>query len=79
MGVYCLPCIILVSALSSAVLSEEENLMVQSVIRRLSGDIYFITVSNSESTFDVCFDGGNLTFLVSERRCVNNEEFFNSE
>ena len=75
MGVYSLPCIILVSALSS-VTGEEENSMVQSVNRRLSGDIY--TVSNSTVNF-ACSDGGNLTFLVSERRCVSNEEFFDGE
>ena len=80
MGVYCLPFIlILVSALSSVALSKEENSMVYSVSRRLSGDIYnTITLSNSTCHF-VCTDGDNLTFLVSERRCVNNKEFFNGE
>ena len=80
MDVYCLPCIlILVSALSSVALSEEENSMVYSVNRRLSGDVYnTITVSNSTG-HSVCSDDGNLTFLVSERRCVNNEKFFNGE
>ena len=76
MGMYCLPCIILVSVLSSVVLSEEEKSMVQSVNRRLSGDIY--NVFNSTVHF-ACSDGGNLTFLVSEKRCVNNEELFNGE
>ena len=83
MGVYCLPRIlILVSALSSVALSEEENSMVYSVNRRLNGDVYntIITLSNSTGHFVCSDDGmGNLTFLVSERRCVNNEEFFNGE
>ena len=81
MDVYCLPCIlILVSALSSVALSEEENSMVYSVNRRLNGDVYntIITVPNSTG-HSVCSDDGNLTFLVSDRRCVNNEEFFNGE
>ena len=79
MGVYCLPCIILVSALSSVALSEEEKSMVHSVNRRLSGDIYnTITLPNSTCSF-ACSDGGNLTFVVSERRCVSNEEFFDGE
>ena len=81
MGVYCFPFIlILVSALSSVALSEEENSMVYSVSRRPSGDIYTITLPNSTVHFVCSNDGmGNLTFLVSERRCVNNEEFFNGE
>ena len=59
--------------------SEEENSMVYSVSRRLSGDVYnTITLSNSTGHF-ICSGDGNLTFLVSERRCVNNEEFFNGE
>ena len=81
MGVYCLPCIILVSALGSVALSEEENSIVYLVRRRLSGDIYnTITVSNSTGHI-VCSndDTGNLTFLVSEKRCVDNEELFNGE
>ena len=79
MGVYCLPCIILVSALSSVALSEEENSMIELVNRRLSGDICnTITVSNSTGHC-ACSDGGNFTFLVSERRCINNEDFFNGE
>ena len=81
MGVHCLPCIILVSALISVVLSEDEKSIVYSVSRRLSGDIYnTITVSNSTVHFVCSNDGmGNLTFLVSEKRCINNEELFNGE
>ena len=80
MGVYCLPCIlILVSALNSVALSEKEKSIVYSVSRRLSGDVYnTITVSNSTAHF-ACSYGVNPTFLISERRCVNNEEFFNGE
>ena len=48
----------------------------RSVSRRLSGDSY--GVYNS-SELSVCHDGGNLTFLVSERRCINNEELFNGK
>ena len=77
MGVYCLPCIILVSALSSVALGEEENSVLHSVNRRLSGDIIY-TLPNSTVHFS-CSDGDNVTFLVSERRCVNNEELFNGE
>ena len=76
MGVCCLSCIILVSTLSSIVLSKEENSIVYSVNRRLSGDIY--TLSNLTGHI-VCSEDGSPTFLVSEKRCVNNEEFFNGE
>ena len=42
------------------------------VNRRISGDIYY---SNNNSL--ACNDDDNITFLVSERRCVKNEELFN--
>ena len=65
--------------MSSVALSEEENSIIYSVSRRLSGDVYTtITLSNSTGHF-VCSDYGSLTFLVSERRCINNEEFFNGK
>ena len=76
MGVYCLSCIILVSALSSVALSKEENSIVYSVTRRLLVDIY--TLFNSTG-HNVCSEDGSLTFLVSEKRCVNNKDFFNGE
>ena len=81
MGVYYSPCIILVSALISVALSKEENSIVYLVSRRLSGDIYnTITVSYSTGHMVCSNDGtGNLTFLVSEKRCIDNEELFNGE
>ena len=78
-GVYYLPCIILVSALTpmiSVALNKEENSIVYSVTRRPSGDIY--TLYNSTGHI-VCSEDGSPTFLVSEKRCVNNKDFFNGE
>ena len=43
-----------------------------SVIRRVTGDIYYVTSSN----YFICHDD-DVTFLVSERRCVRNQELFN--
>ena len=51
--------------------------MVQSVNRQLSGDSY--TAYNSPSKGSTCHDDNNLTLLVSERRCVKNEELFNGK
>ena len=48
---------------------------VLSVSRRLTGDTYTLTHNNSHIQI-ICLDS-NLTFLVSERRCVENEELFN--
>ena len=43
------------------------------VTRRLTGDIYYDNLSN----YYICRDDDNLTFLVSERRCVKNQELLN--
>ena len=43
------------------------------VKRRLTGDIYYDNLTN----FYICHDDDNLTFLVSERRCVKNQELLN--
>ena len=43
------------------------------VNRRLNGDIY--TNFNSTDS-SACHDDNNLTFLVNERKCVNNQELF---
>lgn len=43
------------------------------VRRRIGGDIYYFTSSNN--SFTICHDD-NITFLVSERRCVKNQELF---
>ena len=43
-----------------------------SVSRRIGGDIYYVT---STSHF-VC-SNDNVTFLVSENRCIKNEELLN--
>ena len=51
--------------------------IVLSVSRRLTGDTYTTTHNNSYVQ-RICRDiDSNLTFLVNERRCVENEELFN--
>jgi hypothetical protein len=62
--------LVLVSIASNLILASEENIPVQ-VSRRLNHDIYWY----SSGMFEVCQD--NQTYLVSEDRCVNNQEFFN--
>ena len=62
--------LMLVSIASNVMLASEENIPVQ-VNRRLDGDIY----QYLNFPHEVCQD--NLTYLVSEDRCVNDEEFFN--
>lgn len=41
------------------------------VSRRSGGDSYVLTNNSSPM---LCNEGNNLTYLVSERQCVNNEE-----
>ena len=62
--------IILVSIASNLMLASETNIPVR-VSRRLTGDIY----QYFNFPHQVCQD--NLTYLVSEDRCVNDEELFN--
>ena len=62
--------ITLVSIASNLVLASETNVPVE-VNRRSDGDIYRYLNSSHE----VCHD--NLTYLVSEDRCVNDEELYN--
>jgi hypothetical protein len=61
--------LILVSIASHLILASEGNIAEQ-VQRRLDGDIY-----RYSSTNFVCRE--NLTYLVSENRCVNDQELFN--
>ena len=57
-------------------ISSEEG--VPSIVnRRLSGDSYWYLNSGNPTTFLICSDGGNFTFIVSERRCVKNQELIN--
>ena len=44
-----------------------------SVTRRIGGDIYYVT----STRHFVCSNGNNVTFLVSENRCIKNEELLN--
>lgn len=60
-------CIILASLIASDV-----NVPV-SVIRRIRGDIFYYVTSTNHF---VCNDN-NVTFLVSENRCIKNEELLN--
>ena len=51
--------------------------IVLSVSRRLTGDTYTLRlIHNNSYVHNICLDN-NPTFLVSERRCVENEELFN--
>ena len=43
------------------------------VNRRDVGDTYQLSASSTE----VCNEGNNLTYLVSEQRCVRNQELLN--
>ena len=73
---YVLCSLTLVSSLRLAVLEQE---ILQSISRRLSGDSYTeLTVFNATNHL-LCHDGGNLTFLVNERSCINNEELFSGK
>ena len=60
-------CIILARLIASDV-----NVPV-SVTRRIGGDIYYVT----STRHFVCSNGNNVTFLVSENRCIKNEELLN--
>ena len=62
--------IMLVSIASNLMLASEENIPVR-VSRRLDGDIYWY----SSNDFEVCRDN-LLTYLVSEDRCMNDQELF---
>ena len=62
--------IILVSIAINVILASEMSLPVR-VSRRLSGDIYWY----SSDDFESCHD--NPTYLISEDRCVNDQELFN--
>ena len=55
--------------------SEEEKVPIL-VNRRLGNDIvtYVTTFDNSSSQSEIC---DNHTYIVSERRCVNNQELLN--
>ena len=44
------------------------------VNRRDGGDIYQLLFSTG---FETCSEGNNLTYLVSERKCVRNQELLN--
>ena len=58
-------------AIASSLMASKENILVE-VNRRLSGDIYYLNaISHS------CQDNGS--YLVSEDRCVENQEFFNGK
>ena len=45
--------------------------------RRLNGDIIYYDLNVTSTNFITCGDDNNLTFLVSERRCVKNQELLN--
>lgn len=47
------------------------------VHRRLSGDTYQYLNSGNLTDLSICRDDDNLTFIVSERRCVKNQELIN--
>jgi hypothetical protein len=66
--------LVLVSIASNLILASEGNIPVQ-VNRRLSGDIYRYLHTWSSFDHEVCQD--NLTYLISEDRCVNDQELFN--
>ena len=47
------------------------------VNRRLSGDTYQYLNSGNLTDLYICSDDDNLTFVVSERRCIKNQELIN--
>ena len=46
------------------------------VSRRQSGDIYYL-YHDKEHT--ICNEGNNMTYMVSERRCVSDQRLFNGK
>ena len=61
--------VIVLVTIASNLMASEENIPVE-VTRRLSGDIYYLnTIVHSCQ--------GNSSYLVSEDRCVENQELFN--
>ena len=58
----------------SSIVSTTDGIVL-SVSRQLTGDTYTLTHNNSHIQI-ICLNS-NLTFLVSERRCVESEELFN--
>ena len=65
--------VILFCALKFTSLIGDTNVPV-TVNRRLNGDIYYTNFNSTDPS--ACSDDNNLTFLVSERRCVKNQELF---
>lgn len=64
--------LLLIVTLLKLIASEAE--IPETVNRRQNGDIY--THYNSSSTF-ACRDDNNLTYFVSERKCVKNQQLIN--
>ena len=67
---------ILLMVVAFKYISSEEG--VSAIVnRRLSGDSYRYLNSGNLTNLLICRDDGNFTFIVSERRCVKNQELIN--
>ena len=63
--------VLVLMAIASSLMANEENVPVE-VNRRLSDDIYYLN-----TVYHSCQD--SRSYLVSEDRCVENQEFFSSK
>jgi hypothetical protein len=63
-------------SLASLIDSDDKLNLPVNVTRRVGGDMYTYATS---TIFFTCHDDNNLTFLVSEKRCVKNEELLNGK
>ena len=55
--------------------ASKEEMPVGTVNRRLTGDTYYF----NSTEIEFCKDQNNLTFLVSDARCVNIQYFFSGK
>ena len=67
--------LVIVYCVSNIVTSQEEADFPVAISRRSSGDIVFF---NSNKSYYLC-PSDNTTYLVNERRCVDNEDLFNGK
>ena len=68
---------VLLMVIVAVKLTESEGGVPAIVNRRLSGDTYRYLNSGNLTDLSICSDDGNLTFNVSEKSCVKNQELIN--
>lgn len=70
--------LLLLTVTALRLVSSEEEMPVSIINRRLTGDTFQYFIINSSMPTS-CIESGrnNLTFLVGDKRCVNNQDLFN--